>query len=78
MLTHVTRTLQDINELQVCKAELEESLVVDEKNCIGVNKEIEECMHQLEVYKYTLKVMCSSRVYYCVRGCCYIFFLLIH
>jgi len=55
VLTHVTRTLQDINELQVCKAELEESLVVDEKNCIGVNKEIEECMHQLEVYKYTLK-----------------------
>lgn len=55
VLSRIQRTLQDINELQVCQAEVEESLTVDEKNCAKVNIEVEEKVAQLEVYEYTLE-----------------------
>lgn len=55
VLSRITRTLQDINELHVCKSELEESLEEDEKKCIDVNREVEENIHKLELYKHTLE-----------------------
>ena len=54
-LTRIQRTLQDINELHVCKAELEDSLVVDEKNAVKINLEVEEKIAKLEKYEYTLE-----------------------
>lgn len=55
VLSRITLTLKDINELKVCKGELEASLASDEESCAAVNKEIEGKLHKLEMYKYTLE-----------------------
>merc|ERR1711998_544719 len=55
VLTQISKTLGNINELQVCKEELARSLAEDENKCLAVNEEIEETVHKLEVYKYTLE-----------------------
>lgn len=55
VLSRVTRTLQEINELHVCKAELNASLQDDHAAHAQTKAEIAAQMRQLQVYKQTLE-----------------------
>ena len=55
LLARISRTMEDVNELRVCRREVEESLAEDEARAAQVNREVEENIQQLEIYEYTLE-----------------------
>jgi hypothetical protein len=55
VLSRMTRTMEDINELEVCQNEVADSLERDEAAARKINADVEDKIHQLEHYEYALE-----------------------